>query len=305
MFTVAITGGSGFIGQHLAAKLTQYDFQVRILSRKEKQRNPFPTFVVDYQDISSLTQALRGVDYLVNLTGCLFSFTAEGYFKGNVLPTRALIQAANKTPTLKRFIHISSQAAAGPAPTKQPIDESFPCNPVADYGRTKLAAEKELSHLKTPFVFLRPPIVYGPNASGLSDLTPFLKYGFFVDPTPTVLYSVIHVEDLTNAIVIAIQKAEVLNQTFFVADPNAYTWKQLIQAVANRNVRFLNINPRLAGAAIRLYQFFAKPLKGPALLNYDKINEMNITGHWLCSSQKWVQTTGQSFRSLSNTSSKS
>ena len=117
--------------------------------------------------------------------------------------------------------------------------------------------------------------MYGPNASGLSDLTPFLKYGFFIDPTPTVLYSVIHVEDLTNAIVIAIQKAEVLNQTFFVADPNAYTWKQLIQAVANRNVRFLNINPRLAGAAIRLYQFFAKPLKGPALLNYDKINEMN------------------------------
>ena len=305
MFKVAIAGGNGFIGQHLASKLTQNNFQVRILSRKKKRQNPFPTFVVDYQDISSLTQALQGVDYLVNLTGCLFSFTIERYCNGNVLPTRALIQAANATPTLKRFIHISSQAAAGPAPTQQPIDESFPCNPVADYGRTKLAAEKELANLKTPFVILRPPIVYGPNASGLSDLAPFLKYGFFVDPTPNTLYSMIYVEDLTDAIVIAIQKAEVLNQIFFVADPNAYTWKQLIQAVANRNVRFINISPRLASAVIRLYQFLAKPLKGPALLNYDKINEMNITGHWLCSNQKWVKITGQSFRSLPSTSSKS
>lgn len=90
-----------------------------------------------------------------------------------------------------------------------------------------------------------------------------------------------------------------------MADPNAYTWEQLIQAVANRNIRFINISPRLAAAAIRLYQFLAKPLKGPALLNYDKINEMNITGHWLCSSQKWVQTTDQSSHSLPNTSSKS
>lgn len=308
MTTVTIAGGGGFIGRHLAAKLARNNFKVKILTRQKGRKcgkDKFPVCAVNYQDTAALSAALKDTDYLINLTGCLFGFTEKEYFEGNVLPTRTLIQAANATPTLKKFIQISSQAAAGPAPSAQPLDEQQPCNPVADYGRTKLAAEKEFSNLKKPFVILRPPIVYGPNASGLSDLLPILKFGFFIDPTPKTLYSVIHIEDLTDAVLIALKKEDLINQTFFVADPNPYTWKQILQATAGRKIHCIKTPRFLAAGAIGIYQFFAKPLKGPALLNYDKINEMNIKGHWLCSSKKWTQITGQKFRPLPNISSKS
>ena len=304
MPTVTIAGGSGFIGQHLAATLTKHNFQVVILTRKEGTFCPFPTRTVNYQDPSSLITALKGTDYVVNLTGCLFSFTPEGYFQGNVLPTRALVQAANQTPTIKRFIQISSQAAAGPS-ANVPLTEQDPCHPVADYGRTKLAAENELSDLICPFVILRPPIVYGLHASGLTELDPFLKWGWFVDPTPNVQYSTIHVEDLTQSILLALTNQAVENQTFFVGDSVGCSWKQLIEATAQKPMRFINVPSWLAALSIRIYQLFAKPLKASALLNYDKINEMNIKGNWLCNSHAWTRLTGQTFRGLSNTSAKS
>jgi len=304
MPTITIAGGSGFIGQYLANTLVKNNFQVQIMTRKKIKINHLPTKQVDYKNPSSLIKALTGTDYLVNLTGCLFSFTPKGYFQGNVLPTMALIQAANQISTIKRFIQISSQAAAGPS-LKTPLTEKDTCRPVADYGRTKLAAEKELSTLKCPFVILRPPIVYGPNASGLKELIPILKYGWFIDPTPKTLYSTIHVDDLVNSILIALTNEEVKNKTFFVGDSVGCSWRQIVQETAKRKIHFINVPTWIAALGIRFYQFFAKRMNLFPLLNYDKINEINIKGHWLCNSHVWTSVTGQTFRSFPNISAKS
>ena len=304
MPTITIAGGSGFIGQYLAEALVKNNFQVQILTRKKIENCKSIAQKVDYTNQSSLVKVLKETDYLVNLTGCLFSFTPEGYFQGNVLPTRALVQAAKEINTIKRFIQISSQAAAGPS-LETPLTEQDSCRPVADYGRTKLAAEKELSALNCPFVVLRPPIVYGLNASGLKELIPFLKYGWFIDTTPKTLYSTIHVDDLVNSILIAITNDNVKNKTFFVGDSIGSSWREIVQETAKRKIHFINIPVGLAAFGIRFYQFFAKRLNASPLLNYDKINEMNIKGHWLCNSHAWTQATGQTFRSLSNISAKS
>jgi dihydroflavonol-4-reductase len=119
MKSVLITGGTGFIGSNLAAKLVARGISVRILRRPQSDLRAILGVDVkqcqgDLRDFPSLKEAMAGCDTVFH-TAALVSFErkrrAEQY-DTNVLGTRNVVEACLATG-IRRLVHTSSVAAIG------------------------------------------------------------------------------------------------------------------------------------------------------------------------------------------------
>lgn len=306
---LAITGGNGFIGRVLADKLLKEGYQVRILTRRvprEHPANPAVYFVqVDYSNVDSLQQALAGCEGIFNLAGAIFGFSYQDFEKGNVQTVQNIVKAANRTRGLKTFVHVSSLAASGYAKSiKHPRLEKYAAGPVSDYGRTKLLGEKATHRLKPNIkrTIIRPPIVYGKNDSGVSKIAVWVKRGLMVNTSGKGYFSFVYVEDLVEALWQAYCRPETDRQIYFVSEPDIYTWDYFITQMAQAMHVRTPFMPKAPAWLMRLaawgYEVCAKLTGAAPALNYDKVAEAVIPGHWVCSNAKWVKLTGQKFTPL-------
>lgn len=307
--TVVITGGRGFIGRALTDKLLEKGYQVRIFTRrtpKRKPKNPDITLVpVDYTSVDSLSKAMRGAEGVFNLAGTLFGFSYRDFEKGNVLTVQNIVQAANKTHTIHTFVHVSSLAASGYAKTpKRPRLEFHAPLPVSDYGRTKLLGEKAVRRLSPRIkrTIIRPPIVYGKNDSGVSKIASWVKRGLMVNTSGNGYFSFVYVGDLVEALWLAYTRSDTRNEVYFVAEEKIYTWDYFITQMARAMHVKKPFMPKapvwLMRAAAFGYETVARLCGIQPALNYDKVAEAVIPGHWICSSKKWRTLTNQSFTPL-------
>ena len=168
MKTVAITGGTGFVGSALARALLKKGYAVRILTRRPPANTlPGASYAqVDFADVESLKRALAGADAAVHLAAALFCRAKEDYIRSNSEGTANLVSAAQAVPTLKKLVYISSLAAGGPSGENTPRTENEPEAPVSYYGLSKLEGEKAVRTFSRSFVILRPPIIYGKKDFG-------------------------------------------------------------------------------------------------------------------------------------------
>ena len=307
--TILVTGGNGFIGKKLTDALLQEGYKVKILSRhlpKHQPVNPDVTIVkADYQDVKSLTQAMQGCCGVYHLAAAIFGFKFEDFEKANTLATQNMVQAANQTAGLERFIYVSSLAASGYAATADhPRTEADTPAPCSDYGITKLGGEKAVKTLEESIAWtiVRPPIVYGRNDSGVSKIASWVKRGLMVNTSGKGLFSFVYVEDLVKALVLISQLEGTNRETFFICEEEAYLWPVFINKMASAmgvKKPFMPNAPLWAlKMAAGIYSLLARMTGAQPALNYDKVKEAVIDGHWICSSAKWRALSGQKFTSL-------
>ncbi len=304
--TVLITGGNGFIGRALTEKLLQEGYRVRILTRRKPNRlpaNPNVTLVqADYNDISSLQKAMTGCCGIFNLAGTIFGFNYKDFEQGNVTAVKNVVAATNRTKCVHTFVHVSSLAASGYATSvKRPREESHAPLPVSDYGRTKLLGEKAVRQLKAHIkrTVIRPPIVYGKNDSGVSKIAAWVKRGLMVNTSGNGYFSFVYVGDLVEALWQAFIRPETRGQTYFVAEDKFYTWDYFITQMARAMHTHKPFMPKapvwLMKLSACLYENIARLLHIAPALNYDKVAEAVIPGHWICANKKWKHLTQQKF----------
>ena len=303
-----ITGGSGFVGKRLAHALVKQGWEVVIFSRHEKPQTAdgIKTVKVNYFDIEDLSKKLTGADVIFHLAAVLFANNKEEFERGNSLLTANLVKAAERAKTIKHFVYQSSLAAAGPSKnTENLIDETYPCAPVSDYGKTKLSGEIEVKKLppQITYTILRAPTVYGGAEAGVSKISAWVKRGLMVNPSKKDMYfSFVYVGDLVNALVLAATAEGAKNETFFITENTVYTWEDFINKLAAamgvKKPLVLNLPPVLLKFAGACYGFIARITHTVPALNYDKVAEALADGHWACSSKKWVTLTGQKFLTL-------
>jgi dihydroflavonol-4-reductase len=294
---VLVTGATGLIGSHLVEALHMKGYQIRCLVRKSSDRkwlNNLPVEFVegDYNDPASLAPAVRKIDYIYHSAGVTKSKTKAGYFEGNHLPTKNLLQSVlANNPGLKRFIHISSGAAVGPGTGTDPIREDTPFHPITTYGISKMEAEKECLRLmdRLPITIVRPPAVYGPRDKDVFEFFNTMKKGLqpMIGFSDTYV-SLIHVKDLANGIVLAGENPQSAGETYFISSERFYTWRELGEITAHvMGTKVFRVHiPKFIVYVIAVFaEFFSIFSSKPALINIEKAKDMVQTS-WVFSIDK-------------------
>ncbi|MCU0645731.1 MAG: NAD(P)-dependent oxidoreductase [bacterium] len=300
---ILITGGNGFIGSHLIEQLLAQHHQIVCFKRKTSNLHwieNLPAELVngDISDFGSLINNISGFDVVYHLGGILRAKIVEDYFKINVEGTRNLLEACRlRNPGLKRFVYISSQAAAGPGRDGSPRTEDTPPNPVSNYGKSKLEAEQVVSGYSKyfPVTIIRPPAVYGPRDDDILQFFKYVKLGIKpVIGNPNKNVAVIYIYDLIRGILLATEHSEAENELFFMADRNAYTWKDVydtISRVMNKKAIMISMPIPIVSAMAAINETITRLFNRAAMFNQDKTNEMKQR-HWLVDCSKAEQKLG-------------
>ena len=234
---VLVTGGSGFIGTHLVARLLTRGHEISCLLRREKDRTPLRGLDIRplpgrLGDPDSLERAVQGVEAICHLAG---ETKGPGFWRVNAQGTANLVAAVAKAaPGLKRFVHLSSLAAQGPGRPGRALSESDPANPISAYGRSKLAGEEALGGLpgQVRVTVLRAPIIYGPGGQAPLPLVRAVRAGFLpLVCGPEQKFSLLHVADLVRVVTTALEEPAG-GGTFLLSDGEPRTLAQLAQAMA-------------------------------------------------------------------------
>jgi nucleoside-diphosphate-sugar epimerase len=262
MSHVLVTGATGFIGRHLAPALAARGFHVRAALRRPEQSQALapavePIVVGDIAE-ADWRPALADVDAVVHLAGIAHTGDAgpeERYERVNRWATVDLARAASDAGVLLVFMS-SVRAQAGPA-TSEVLTESTPPAPTDAYGRSKLAAERAIAGLGGRYVILRPTLVYGRGVGGnmgtlirLSRLPVPLPFGAMRNAR-----SLLAIENLTEAVVLALTSEALLGGTFLVADATPLSFANILAHLrrgAGRAPGLVPVPPSLLGAALKL-----------------------------------------------------
>ena len=218
MNTIAIVGGSGYIGRHLVAELARVGhYRLKVLTRKEAADiadGAWPSNVEvihgDLEDPESMSHFLDPDITVVNLA----YLWSVGELK-NLAITSALLEAC-KIGRVKRLIHCSTAAVVGRVPNDE-IVENTPCRPITEYGITKLKIEQlivsnALGHFDV--AILRPTGVFGPAGEPLRKLANDLVNGSRLrNYFKSCLFgrrrmNLVHIDNVVAAIQFLIQRSE-------------------------------------------------------------------------------------------------
>lgn len=231
-----VTGAGGFIGRQLCAALQERGDRVTA-SLRRASHGPWNRMLLnDLLYDSPSAAALEGVDCAFHLAGKAHALSEtrqdeDAYFQINVDATRKLLESC-RTAGVRRFVFISSVKAGGEGEAKV-SDEAAVSRPDTPYGRSKREAERlvlEAGYVPEPVV-LRLAMVYGPTAKGnLPRMIEAIHHGRF-PPLPETgnRRSMVHVEDVVQASLLAAQNAQAAGQAYIVTDGRPYSTRQMYE----------------------------------------------------------------------------
>jgi nucleoside-diphosphate-sugar epimerase len=234
---LALTGATGFIGQHLLRELPKRGLRLRVLLRQPASV-PVPCASAVIGDLArprNMSAALEGVDAVIHSAGFTHGMSGipeDDYRLLNTEATIGLARAARRAGA-KRFVFLSSiRAQSGPT-AETVLTEADDPKPTDAYGRSKLAAERGLAELDLDWVSLRAALVYGPGVKGnVAQLMRLAR-----SPLPLPLRSIgtrrslLALENLSAAIETVLTAREPLRRAFIAADVEALTVAQMIVAM--------------------------------------------------------------------------
>lgn len=229
-----ITGASGFIGWHLATRLRDNGWSVTALARRQS-RGALPPGVdriaLDLR-APQIVRAIRTGSVVFHCAGRTFAATRRAFDAANLHLTREVALAAQQAGA--RLVHVSSQAAAGPASPERPrteSDEDAPCSP---YGASKLAGDRIVARMSAlEWTIVRPVAVYGPRDRAFLPLFRLARAGYL--PTfgdPAVSYMLVHVHDVVDALEQAAVRPEATGQVCFVGHPEPMPLDRILDGIA-------------------------------------------------------------------------
>jgi UDP-glucose 4-epimerase len=221
-----MTGGAGSVGQALTRSLLEKGHSVRVLDKKADQLQSFDhrnleLIKGEIEDPYAVSGAVKGIDVIVHLA---WSFSDDPMeLLASDLKGHLLLLDAAAAQKISHFFYTSTAVVYG-KPVKSPLMEEDP-SLVEDarkpfYGIAKLTAEKLLlAYFRTkalPVTIFRFWWSLGEEIGGrhLRDLIKLAQKGEPLLVPEGAGGSFLHLDDLTNALLIALQKPKTFGEIF-------------------------------------------------------------------------------------------
>jgi uncharacterized protein YbjT (DUF2867 family) len=214
---VLVTGGTGFIGEHVVHALRARDVHVRALVRDRGRAGRLSAWgaelvVGDVGDLTVLRAACTGVDAVVHLVAIIKGSRAD-FERVMEHGTRNLVSAAQGAGAA-RFVLMSALG----------LDERT--KDATPYFTAKWEMERAVRSSSLDYAVFRPSFVFGEDGGVLPT---FVRLARFAPVTPIVgdgtrRFQPIWVEDVAQYVAHAVELAGPLGRTFEIGGPEVTTW---------------------------------------------------------------------------------
>lgn len=242
--SIAVLGGSGFVGRVLCEQLVRAGFTVRVLTRaRNHARELWPLPATECVECNvyapnELAAALRGMDAVINLVGILNEKgdRGTGFQRAHVELTQCVI-AACASAGVKRYLHMSALNAAAEA--------------TSHYLRTKGEAEnlvRAASALHS--TIFRPSVIFGPG-DGL-----FIRFDQLLSLAPVLplacaaaRFQPVYVGDVAAALLTALGDPTTIGQDYALGGPAVMTLAEIVRyglRIRSRRRLILPLGSRLS-----------------------------------------------------------
>jgi nucleoside-diphosphate-sugar epimerase len=263
-----VTGGSGFLGTHLVARLVELGWAVRCATRARWDRAPAGVEVAVVGEVGPATDwaaALDGAEAVFHLAARAHVLADAGrsseaeFERVNVAGSARLARAA-ALAGVRRLVYVSTIGVHGDRTDGAPLDESSPFNPATAYARSKMRGEEAI-RMESPAgrapAILRPPLVYGAGVPG--NLRRMLRLVASGVPLPLASVrnrrSLVAAGNLVDALVLCGERPEAAGRVYVVADGEDLATPELVRALAGGlgvPARLLPVPPAALRFAARL-----------------------------------------------------
>ena len=270
MTRVLVTGGSGFIGQHLVSALVARDRQVRVLDLKP------PTHAlpeVEYVkgsvlDHGLVDDALNGVDQVYHLAGLpgMWMPRKDDFHTVNYRGTEVVIAAARQRG-IARFLHCSTESIlfrSSPSEDTVADDALLPADDMpGPYTRSKMLAERlamQAAASGFPVVVGCPTMPIGPHDHNLTPPAAMLRHflGGRLQLYLDFIVNLVDVRDVAAGLILVMDRGRVGHR--YILGGESIPLKKvlgLVAAISGRRVPLIPVPGRLAEAATTMLEFIA------------------------------------------------
>lgn len=225
--TIAVLGGTGFVGRALVARLLGEGHSVRVVSRNRQRRadrwlTPGAAIVeCDEYDPTALARAVAGCDVAINLVGILnapgLGDRSGGFQRAHVQLTCNLIAACASTG-IRRLLQMSALNAGRGR---------------SHYLRTRGVAEEAVKASGLDWTIFQPSVIFGPG-DGL-----FCRFDALLRRVPVLplaragaKFAPVWLHDVVEAFVRALREPACIAQTYELYGPEVLTLAQIVRLTA-------------------------------------------------------------------------
>ncbi len=247
-----VTGGAGFIGSHLTARLIREGFRVRVLDNFSSGKDENLAGITerlevvrgDIRDAAVVRSAMRGVDIVFHeaALGSVPRSVADPVTTHETNVTGALnVLLAARDAGVRRLVYASSSSVYGETPVLPKTEDMAP-QPLSPYALSKLVAEQYLSVFQRVYglesVSLRYFNIFGPRQDPESEyaaVIPRFVTALIEGRRPTIYGDGLqsrdftYVENVVEANLIASEAGGAPGRVFNVACGGRYTLLEVLE----------------------------------------------------------------------------
>jgi farnesol dehydrogenase len=303
-----ITGTTGFIGFHLARRLTKEGHTVHALYRDEaktgdlRQLDQVHLFRGDLFDTEGLQRAMKGCDGIFHLAGHAKSWDKDhkNFHRINVTGTSNICEAAISTD-VKRMVFTSTAGVINPS-GERPSDENTmrSVSYFTEYDRTKAEAERLLGQYTAnnlEIVTVNPSRVYGPGLLSEGNSTTkaieFFILGKlrFLPGNGNSIGNYVYIDDVIEGHLLAMQKGKPGERYILGGENLSYqAFFGMIAHLSGKKKRMYPVPLSLIKLSARLMEIRANLTGTPPLITPPWVKK--YSHNWQLSSQKAISELG-------------
>jgi uncharacterized protein YbjT (DUF2867 family) len=216
---ILVTGGTGFVGRHLVARLVREGKKVRILARRGAEVPGAEVVQGDVRDLSTVVSAARGCRAVIHLIGIIRERRGASLRRVHVGGTQTVVRACQEA-RVPRLLFMSALGARPRARSR--------------YHRTKWQAEEVVRKAELAPTIFRPSVIFGAGNRFLPQLRD-LVCRFPLIPIigdGTSLLQPVWIEDVVSCFVGALAKPDAVGRTYELGGPETFGFEQLLDLLA-------------------------------------------------------------------------